>query len=105
MNVEYNQLDSLLRATSYPEGDVADATGFSPFPGNTNSLVICIDAYCSTLERTSGIIAEFVNPKHSDSSRTAFKSSTRLECMMQDFPKELPSDAPVAFTMFDVWST
>ena len=26
---------------------------------------------------------EFVNPKYADASKTAFKSSTRLECMMQ----------------------
>ena len=33
LNVEYNQLDPLLRATTQPQGDVNDATGFSPFPG------------------------------------------------------------------------
>ena len=33
VNVEYNQLDPLLRATSHPDGDVNDDTGFSPFPG------------------------------------------------------------------------
>lgn len=33
INVEYNQLDPLLRATTHPEGDVNDDTGFSPFPG------------------------------------------------------------------------
>ena len=33
INVEYNQLDPLLRATIAPEGDVNDDTGFSPFPG------------------------------------------------------------------------
>jgi hypothetical protein len=29
------------------------------------------------------VISEFVNPKYKDASKTAFKSSTRLECMMQ----------------------
>lgn len=33
INVEYNQLDPLLRATTNPEGDVNDASGWSPFPG------------------------------------------------------------------------
>ena len=28
----------------------------------------------------------------------AFKSATRLECMMQDFPYELPASARVGFT-------
>ena len=36
LNVEYNQLDPLLRATGYDNGDVNDETGFSPFPGNIN---------------------------------------------------------------------
>ena len=34
INVEYNQLDPLLRATVSPEGDVNDDSGWSPFPGN-----------------------------------------------------------------------
>jgi UDP-sugar pyrophosphorylase len=33
INVEYNQLDPLLRSTVSKEGDVNDATGFSPYPG------------------------------------------------------------------------
>ena len=33
VNVEYNQLDPLLRATTHPEGDTNDSSGFSPFPG------------------------------------------------------------------------
>mmetsp|Transcript_106753 Transcript_106753/g.284009 ORF Transcript_106753/g.284009 Transcript_106753/m.284009 type:complete len:597 (-) Transcript_106753:71-1861(-) len=103
LNVEYNQLDPLLRSTVSPDGDVADASGCSPFPGNMNALVLAMDAYLPTLERTGGIIAEFVNPKYADSTRTTFKLSTRLECMMQDFPKELPSGTAVGFTMFDQW--
>eukprot|EP00927_Polykrikos_kofoidii_P077317 TRINITY_DN7426_c0_g1_i2.p1 TRINITY_DN7426_c0_g1~~TRINITY_DN7426_c0_g1_i2.p1 ORF type:complete len:1955 (+),score=443.63 TRINITY_DN7426_c0_g1_i2:345-5867(+) len=103
INVEYNQLDPLLRSTPKSNGDVADQTGFSPYPGNTNMLIFSLDSYLPTLERTSGIIAEFVNPKYADADRTKFKSSTRLECMMQDFPKELPADANVGFTMFDTW--
>ena len=35
INVEYNQLDPLLRATGHPDGDVADASGFSPYPGGS----------------------------------------------------------------------
>lgn len=53
------------------------------------------------MEKTHGIIAEFVNPKYKDDTRTAFKSSTRLECMMQDFPHGLPSDASVGFTVIN----
>lgn len=46
-----------------------------------------------------GVISEFVNPKYADATRTAFKSSTRLECMMQDYPKALGKGAKVGFTV------
>eukprot|EP00985_Skeletonema_marinoi_P021134 scaffold12828_cov175-Skeletonema_marinoi.AAC.3 len=89
MNVEYNQLDPLLRATVSPEGDVNDESGFSPYPGNINQLVFNLDSYVSILERTKGVMPEFVNPKYADAEKTIFKKPTRLECMMQDFPTVL----------------
>lgn len=36
INVEYNQLDPLLKATGHPKGDVNCETGYSPYPGNIN---------------------------------------------------------------------
>ena len=51
--------------------------------GNINQLVLKLSTYCGELARHGGVIAEFVNPKYRDASRDAFKSSTRLECMMQ----------------------
>ena len=104
INVEYNQLDSLLRATVNPDGDTADpATGFSPYPGNINVLVFKAESYLTTLERTHGGIPEFVNPKYADASKTKFKKPTRLECMMQDYPKLLDSSAKVGFTQLERW--
>ncbi|CAG9466321.1 unnamed protein product [Pedinophyceae sp. YPF-701] len=103
INVEYNQLDPLLRATTNPQGDVNDASGFSPFPGNINQLILKVATYKQVLHETGGIIAEFVNPKYKDDTRTAFKKSTRLECMMQDYPKCLPRGAQVGFTSMDPW--
>lgn len=92
INVEYNQLDPLLRASGFPDGDVNDPkTGYSPFPGNINQLLFRLDAYVEVLERTKGLMPEFVNPKYSDDSKTTFKKPTRLECMMQDFPTVLDS--------------
>lgn len=44
------------------------------------------------------MIAEFINPKYADATRTKFKSSTRLECMMQDYPKLLKAENKVGFT-------
>lgn len=38
-------------------------------------------------------------PRYADATRTKFKSSTRLECMMQDFPKTLTPDHKVGFTV------
>lgn len=102
VNVEYNQLDPLLRSTvEYSNGDVADASGHSPFPGNINCLVLGIDRYCTVLGETQGVVSEFVNPKYADATKTTFKSATRLECMMQDYPVLLPSDAKVGFTQCD----
>nr|XP_027091864.1 UDP-sugar pyrophosphorylase-like [Coffea arabica] len=103
INVEYNQLDPLLRATGHPDGDVNSETGYSPFPGNINQLILELGPYMEELTRTKGSIKEFVNPKYKDSSKTAFKSSTRLECMMQDYPKTLPPSARVGFTAMDAW--
>ncbi|KAM7514790.1 hypothetical protein LguiA_004373 [Lonicera macranthoides] len=103
INVEYNQLDPLLRATVNPDGDVNCETGYSPFPGNINQLIIEIGPYIEELTKTKGAIKEFVNPKYKDSTKTEFKSSTRLECMMQDYPKTLPPSARVGFTVIDTW--
>ena len=79
-------------------GDVNDESGVSPYPGNINQLVLKLDTYAQQLEATGGVIAEFVNPKFKDASRAAFKKPTRLECMMQDYPKALPATATVGFT-------
>ncbi len=105
VNVEYNQLDPLLRASGFPDGDANDAqTGYSPFPGNINQLVFALAPYCAQLAATGGAVAEFVNPKYKDASKEAFKSSTRLECMMQDWAKTVPADTRVGFTVIqEVW--
>jgi len=93
INVEYNQLDPLLRANGYPDGDVNDEkTGFSPFPGNINQLLFQLKPYTKAIERTQGAMPEFVNPKYADDAKTIFKKPTRLECMMQDFPTILNSE-------------
>ncbi|KMZ56900.1 hypothetical protein ZOSMA_8G00440 [Zostera marina] len=103
INVEYNQLDPLLRASGYPERDVNCQTGFSPFPGNINQLIVELSSYIDELTKTKGAIAEFINPKYKDSSKTSFKSSTRLECMMQDYPKTLSASSRIGFTVMDKW--
>ena len=72
------------------EGDVAATSdGFSAFPGNINVLAFSLPKYVAVLDKSGGAIPEFVNPKYQDSSKTTFKKPTRLECMMQDYPKLL----------------
>ena len=105
INVEYNQLEAVMRESgAFPEGDVNDPlTGLSPFPGNINQIVVWIGSYAEALRQTGGVIAEFVNPKYADAAKKVFKSPTRLECMMQDFPLLLPPEAIVGFTQMDRW--
>jgi UDP-sugar pyrophosphorylase len=111
INAEYNQLDPLLRSQGDGKGDVSNPlTGYSPFPGNANILVIELQAYAKVLRgEDQGVVIEFVNPKYIEGSRTAFQKPTRLECMMQDIPKlfqkEMGTDAKIGFTMFDRWFT
>lgn len=101
INVEYNLLDPLLRATVSPEGDVPDEKGFSKFPGNINLLIVRLAPYIKVLESTGGVVAEFVNPKFSDNTRTSFKKPARLETLMQDLPKNFTSGEKVGVTVFD----
>jgi UDP-sugar pyrophosphorylase len=101
INVEYNLLDPLLRATVSPEGDVPDESGFSKFPGNINLLIVRLAPYLKVLESSGGVVAEFVNPKFSDGTRTSFKKPARLETLMQDLPKNFTSGEKVGVTVFD----
>lgn len=104
INVEYNQLDSLLKAKWNKGGDIPNDKGYSFFPGNTNTLIFKLPEYVANLERTKGVIPEFVNPKYADAERNKFKAPTRLECMMQDYPKLLESvKGSVGFTTYDTW--
>ena len=95
VNVEYNQLEHLFKESG---GEPVDDQGFSSYPGNTNCFALKMSTYVEVLEQTSGLISEFINPKYSDATKTKFKSSTRLECMMQDYPKLLPNCDKVGFT-------
>ena len=102
INVEYNQLEALLSAAGQG-GDTADETGYSPYPGNVNTFIMALPPYRAALEATGGSMPEFVNPKYADAKKTKFKKPTRLECMMQDFPKLLGADARVGFSSFERW--
>ena len=102
INVEYNQLEPLLKASGLG-GDTADAKRPLPYPGNVNTLIFALEPYAAALQATGGSMPEFVNPKYANAEKTQFKPLTRLECMMQDFPKLLTPDVSVGFTSFDRW--
>ena len=112
-NVEYNQLEDVLKACT-GQGDVPNAQGNSEcgcgaaltrsYPGNINLLCVRLDNYREVLRESGGVVQEFVNPKYKDASRTAFKAPVRLECMMQDYPKLLlRHPAPVGFVSLPRW--
>ena len=44
-----------------------------------------------------------MNPKYKDEAKTLFKKPTRLECMMQDFPKLFSAEHRVGFTQIERW--
>ena len=102
-NVEYNQVDSLLKDRYNGKGDVANEKGLCDFPGNLNVLVFRISSYLNVLEESKGLVPEFVNPKYADEERTKFKSPTRLECLMQDVPKLIKHGEKVGYTYFERW--
>ncbi|MBU0547362.1 MAG: UTP--glucose-1-phosphate uridylyltransferase [Candidatus Omnitrophica bacterium] len=98
-NVEYNQIAPLLKETT-GKGDVADPeTRKSPYPGNTNVYFVRNTVYQETLDRTKGIMPEFVNPKFTDDTKTVFEP-VRLETMMQDLAKVVTPNAKVSATNY-----
>ena len=101
INVEYNQLNGPLKRKWNVMGDIPNPGGDSYFPGNANILALKLETYNKVLNETGGCVSEFVNPKYKNAEKTVFKSPTRLECMMQDFPKLLPENSQVGFTKFD----
>ncbi len=101
VNVEYNQLDALLRATTHPDGDVEDATGWSPYPGNVNGLIVNLSTYRTVLQKSGGLMPEFINPKYADEEKSKLKEPARLETMMQDLPRLFSSVQGVGVVTFD----
>lgn len=61
-------------------------------------IVFSVAEFHAVLKETQGAISEFINPKYADATKTKFKSATRLECMMQDYPKLLKNGDRVGFT-------
>jgi len=104
INVEYNQIKALMGETPEP---LAPGSDCSVYPGNINVLVFQASPYLKTLAKTEGVITEFVNPKYKPgTNKTVFKKPTRLECMMQDFPKLLSGESAksVGFSQFPRWT-
>ena len=60
LNVEYNQLEPLLKETP-AGGDIPDDSGYSPYPGNINVLLFHLPRYSECLDGSGGIVPEFIN--------------------------------------------
>lgn len=105
--VEYNEIEPLLAKSSAAgakggaaNGDVNQPNGYSAYPGNTNGILLAMAPYLEVLKATRGQVDEFVNPKYTDHSRTVFKSSTRLECLMQNVAWMYPAAAPIGYVIY-----
>jgi UDP-sugar pyrophosphorylase len=98
--VEYNVLDRFLHELE-GTGDEADASGYSPYPGSINLLVVKLDSYLGVLRETGGAVAEFINPKYTDYSRTSFASPTRIETLMQDLACSYGPGARIGVSLFE----
>ncbi|KAG5481885.1 hypothetical protein LSCM4_06964 [Leishmania orientalis] len=84
-NVEYNLFAEASRTLTKEGGDEASAsTGFSPFPGSINTLVLKLSSYADRLQESHGRVPEFINPKYCDETRRSFKKPARIESLMQD---------------------
>lgn len=100
LNVEYNLIPAMLPGGCEPE---PEAGKYSPYPGNINEIVLRLEPYARVLGKTGGLTPEFVNPKYADSQRTKFASAARLECMMQDYPRSLPPESRIGYTLLAPW--
>lgn len=97
-NVEYNVLDAFL-----PGGDKGvGPEGLSPFPGNTNTLVLRLAPYLTALATTKGQVPEYVAPKYGKSVHY-FKSPTRIECAMEDISQLMPDPSKVSTLTVPAW--
>ena len=88
-------------------GDVHGPDGYSVYPGNTNGIFLRLSTYLDTLAATDGLVNEFVNPKYVEEGDAggvgggrAFKSPTRLECLLQDIAWSLPAEATCALVSY-----
>eukprot|EP01068_Selenidium_serpulae_P002980 Selendium_serpulae@DN2804_c0_g1_i1.p1 len=103
INVEYNLLGPMLKNNPEFAGDKAGDDGFSKFPGNINAIVCNLDRYDDVLNKTKGVIPEFINPKYTNDTKIAFKTPSRLECLMQDLPKCAEETDKIGLTQLDRW--
>jgi UDP-sugar pyrophosphorylase len=97
-NVEYNVFDAAYKASKAT--DASRAGDDAAYPGSINTLLLRLDSYGKTLAATGGKVPEFINPKFTDASKTAFKSPTRVESLMQDIALVLPQGAKVSGVVF-----
>jgi UDP-sugar pyrophosphorylase len=97
VNIEYNQFEKLYDTSGISFDAIHPLTGNSVFPGNANVLLFNLKRYGDILEKTTGIVPEFINPKYINEKTNEFLTSGRLECLMQDFSYLLEQTDKVIF--------
>lgn len=70
-------------------GEPVKPDGWSKYTTNINGLSFSLAEYHENLEKTKGLVEEFIAPKYADEAKTTFKSSARLETKMPDYPRLL----------------
>jgi len=98
VNLGYNHLDPLLLDIGFGTADVADESGFSPYPASCNSFVLETSTYFQVLESTKGVVPESVYPKYKNDKKFLLEEPTTLECEMQDYSKLLRPEEKVGVT-------
>jgi UDP-sugar pyrophosphorylase len=99
-NVEYNIFDGAHAASA--AANAAEAGQPTDYPGSVNTLLLNLTTYERALSATGGKVPEFINPKYKDATKSAFKSPTRVESLMQDIALVLPADAKISGVTFGV---
>jgi len=72
-------------------GEPVQPDGWSYYQTNINGICLNLSDYHDNLNKTQGLVAEFINPKYEDETKTKFKSAARLETKMPDYPRLLES--------------
>lgn len=82
-------------------GEPVQPDGWSYYQTNINGICLSLPEYHENLCKTQGLVAEFINPKYEDESKTKFKSAARLETKLPDYPRLLENHDRMGITKIE----